>query len=242
MPCTGRRSLNHWGSPCKLFYCSYPMELEQLPFPLSSRCWVCEGESLCVINTQHHSSLMPCSQKKTVERRKHAVSPLRQTLRAASPTAKSLHAAVVFPSSSLTVAALPPASLSQHTTTARLLGTSTHTWTLRVMDGDLSTAQDMSQLPVKFHTRHHQLKLVSDCALWNITLMVLPFFLSFACPGDLVFFSLLSAIPELATDDISVLTSLTLKGFPSALDLLWGISWILLNKSDMISDDPREKF
>ena len=101
--------------------------------------------------------------------------------------------------SSLTVAPLPPALLSQHTTTVRLLGTSTHTESLWVMDDDFSAVQDMSQLPMKFHTRHHQLKLLSDCALWNITLIVFPFFLSFSCPGDLLFFSLLSAIPELAT-------------------------------------------
>ena len=142
---------------------------------------------------------MPRSQKKIVERRKHKVSPLRQTLSAASPTAKSLHAAVVFPTcSSLTVATLPPASFSQRTTTVRLLGTSTHTGHLRIMDDDFSAAQDTSQLPVKFHTRHHQLKLFSDCALCNITLIVFPFSLSFTCPGDL-FFSPLSTIPELAT-------------------------------------------
>ena len=141
---------------------------------------------------------MPRSQKKIVERRKHSL-PSAADPECCLPTAKSLHAEVVFPTcSSLTVATLPPASFSQRTTTVRLLGTSAHTGLLRVMDDDFSAAQDTSQLPVKFHTRHHQLKLFSDCALWNITLIVFPFFLSFACPGDL-FFSPLSTIPELAT-------------------------------------------
>ena len=234
-PCIGRWSLNHWTTrevPVNYFVVLIPWSQKSCLSPSPLHVGYVKGKA-CVLLM---FSIIPAScptQKKTAERRKHTVSTLQQTLSAATLTAKSAHAEC---SAQRAQVLLWPLSLLLYSPNTPLpSGCWVHPHTLRVCGWWMMTL-------VQFRTwANFQWSSILDITSWSSSVIVLcgtshwSSFLSFSLSLALETFSFSpSFLPfqSLLPDDISVLTNLTLKGFPSALDLLWGISWILLNKSD----------